>query len=243
MLSCYGAIMTRSKPIFWAHCFTSNRACETALYRLNKKGLIIQSRGGGKAPFISLAKPLDKEKWINPETLWNQKWRSIWSVLIYDVPEQERGYRDTLRDFLKSLRMGQLQKSVWISPRDIRPEYDDLRMTINIDGYAYLFEAKTVLGRRSNELVHKAWDFDRLFREYTWYIETCAYYMDQIQNQHKEREELERIAEEEMTTYRAILEHDPLLPHALLPYTYRGREAYAAHREFITILKKAFRHN
>ena len=42
--------------------------------------------------------------------------------------------------------MGCLQKSVWVSPRDIRPEHDDLVKGIRVNFYAYLFEATTVLG-------------------------------------------------------------------------------------------------
>ncbi len=56
-----------------------------------------------------------------------------------------------------------VQRSVWISPRDIRPAYDDLAQALRIDVEWYLVEEKTVLGRDpQQELVRAAWNGERI---------------------------------------------------------------------------------
>ena len=40
-------------------------------------------------------------------------------VVIFDFPETERNHRNQWRRFLKLLRFRQLQKSVWVTDRDI----------------------------------------------------------------------------------------------------------------------------
>ena len=53
---------------------------------------------------------------------WDKKWR----VIIFDVAEDKRKYRDFLRRELKWLGFLELQKSVWIFPFDVEKELRDL---------------------------------------------------------------------------------------------------------------------
>ncbi|MBU1180211.1 hypothetical protein KJ885_04670 [Patescibacteria group bacterium] len=47
------------------------------------------------------------------------KWDKRWRILIFDVEEDRKKYRDFLRRKLKELNFYQLQKSVWITPHPI----------------------------------------------------------------------------------------------------------------------------
>lgn len=43
---------------------------------------------------------------------WDRKWR----LVIFDIPEKERSFRDVLRQHLKNLRFYKLQQSVFVTP-------------------------------------------------------------------------------------------------------------------------------
>lgn len=47
----------------------------------------------------------------NPKE-WDKKWR----IILFDIPEKDRQFRDVLRDHLRELKFHKLQHSVFISP-------------------------------------------------------------------------------------------------------------------------------
>jgi DNA-binding transcriptional regulator PaaX len=49
----------------------------------------------------------------------NKKWDGKWYVLIFDIPEKRRSYRDNLTKILKNIGLYQLQKSAWIFPYNV----------------------------------------------------------------------------------------------------------------------------
>lgn len=57
----------------------------------------------------------------------SKKWDRKWRVIIFDICELKRTYRDLFRGKLKELGFYQLQKSVWICPFDCEAEIEILR--------------------------------------------------------------------------------------------------------------------
>jgi DNA-binding transcriptional regulator PaaX len=53
-----------------------------------------------------------------------EAWDGKWRIIIFDIPESERVLRDALRRKLREYDCAHLQKSVWVSPYEIR---DDIR--------------------------------------------------------------------------------------------------------------------
>lgn len=51
---------------------------------------------------------------------WDKKWR----VVLFDIPEKQRGARDALRTKLKELGFYEMQKSVFVFPFECRNEID-----------------------------------------------------------------------------------------------------------------------
>ena len=148
----------------WNASYPSRTAYDKAMYRLRRDGLIAYQREGGKDPVLVLTEEGEARRSpsLRPTRFWNQRWNGIWYVLVYDVPETNRSYRDNLRRFLGKKRMGCLQASVWVTPFDFRPEYSDLAEASGLGGYAFLFEARTVLGQSPTDVVLEAWDFERI---------------------------------------------------------------------------------
>ena len=57
---------------------------------------------------------------IKPTGFWDKKWR----IIMYDIPEHEKGIRDAFRDHLTQLGIRKLQHSAGIYPFDCKNEVD-----------------------------------------------------------------------------------------------------------------------
>jgi DNA-binding transcriptional regulator PaaX len=71
--------------------------------------LILTNNGKKQARFLSLIG--DTIKFKKPK-IWDGKWR----IVLFDIPEKDRMFRDILRRHLKELNFRKLQHSVFISP-------------------------------------------------------------------------------------------------------------------------------
>ncbi|MBI3985784.1 MAG: hypothetical protein HY343_02605 [Lentisphaerae bacterium] len=155
LLAALGEIMlTRGRALLWHRSVRCRTAYYRAAHRLRSAGLLVHRRSPNHFPVLALT--LKGETRVSdtifPERFWRRRWSGRWSVLMYDIPERERGYRQALQKFLQRQRMGCLQRSVWISPFDVRPLFDDLREAAEVDAYAVLFEARNVLGQKDADL-------------------------------------------------------------------------------------------
>jgi DNA-binding transcriptional regulator PaaX len=241
LLVLYGdALVTRGRSLTWNFGFPSRHAYCNAIRRLRKKGLVVLRPGrttGARIHFsaTAAAQPAD---YLRPDRSWNRKWSGFWQVLMYDIPEPQRAFRDTLRRFLYQLRMGCLQRSVWVSPDDIRPEYDDLVKATHFDFHSFLFESRTVLGRSAEDVVRTAWDFSDLHGRHQHYRHWCERELRHLDARSASRSDFERLANEELRTYFWAMEEDPLLPRALHPTGYDGVSVFQLHQVFVRTLRK-----
>lgn len=227
-------LATGGRSMLWHRMYPTKRPASyhSAIYRLRKSGLVVSSGKKGWHPILQLSeKGKEQLSGIHtPEKFWKKNWNGIWYILIYDVPEKDRGYRDNLRSFLERMRMGCLQKSVWVTPFDIRPEYDDLANAAEIQQYSFLFEATTVLGRSAQDIVSSAWGWERLAEAQSWYCEVCAENLQWLKTAHVSEDMLLALAREELSAYTVAMEDDPLLPSVLWPRDYLGEKIYSLHR-------------
>nr|WP_168433441.1 PaaX family transcriptional regulator C-terminal domain-containing protein [Pontiella sulfatireligans] len=127
--------------------------------------------------------------------------------------------------------MGCLQKSVWITPRDIRPDYDDLDRAAAVDSVAFLLEARTVLGYGNQSLVQEAWNFDHINEVQRLYVAFISENLARLSSTKATPEELMQLLRMEHQAFAQAMSIDPLLPEELLPSDYIGQRAYALHQE------------
>ncbi|MDD5290221.1 MAG: CRISPR-associated endonuclease Cas2 [Patescibacteria group bacterium] len=95
-----------------------------SFYNLQKsKHIVVKEKNNNK--FIYLTKKGKKivTKLLIKTKIKKQKWDGQWRILIFDIPENKRRFRDNMRQSLLNLGFIKLQKSVWITPYDI---IDDL---------------------------------------------------------------------------------------------------------------------
>lgn len=230
------AITTRT----WHQLMNVNLAGDSryrmAMSRLRKLGLVTRRGDEEEPPEFSLSEKGRRRTSLAliPELSWNRKWDDKWYILTYDVPEEDRRYRVVLQSFLRKMRMGCLQKSVWISASDIRPMFDDLDIAADLRNYAFLFECRTVLGQAGSEVARTAWELDSLRDVQAKYVKACA---DRIKARASgvTRGKFGLLASLrwELAEYSKAMENDPLLPISLYPENYVGQEVVRVFRERI----------
>ncbi len=212
-------------------CYPDKKAYRNATYRLRKAGLVVHRKEGSPdIPKLELT-PHAKEclpLYFNPEAQWGKKWNQIWYMLVYDVPEIDRAYRDVLRRFLKQERLGCLQQSVWITPHYIRPQFDDLVKAAAVDSFAFLFESRTVLGLPSRKVVEQAWNMDRLLSIQQCYCDTMQENLNRM-SEGCDSDELGALMRMALQAFHTAFVEDPLLPSILLPRSYLGKQAWQLH--------------
>jgi len=227
--------LSRGASEIYGHCYPNQRAYKASLGRLRKNGLLAISKRDGSLPLLQLTEDgnMRVPDFYNPERFWRTRWNKWWYVLMFDVPEANRSYRDTLRRFLKKKNFGCLQKSVWVTPRDVRPEYDDLDRSASVDSVAFLLEARTVLGHGAQSIVQEAWGFDRLESIQSRYIHNVETNLAKLERSGASQAELIQLLRMDNLAYAQAMTLDPLLPEELHPPNYLGRKTYKQHGELI----------
>lgn len=110
---------------------------------INRQILELKNKGGETTVVIAkkgkrllLRYNFQKMDLVKPE-IWDKKWR----VVIFDVKEKKRSFRDSLRRKIKSLGLYQLQKSVFVTPYPCENEIAFLREYFNISEGVSCFTA------------------------------------------------------------------------------------------------------
>lgn len=96
-----------------------------------KRGILLTPRGEEKALRVRLfakdGQPVKRRK------------DGKWVMVIFDIPENKRRYRDELRKILYALEFQKLQKSVWVCPNDVLERLEDAVRIYNLDYYVRTF--------------------------------------------------------------------------------------------------------
>jgi phenylacetic acid degradation operon negative regulatory protein len=211
--------------------FPSRHAYHAAVRRLEQKGLATWRTRGGLEPVLCLTEQgearLDPS--ARPHAWWNRTWNGNWYLLAYDVPESSRPYRRTLRAFLRRLRLGCLQKSVWVTPNDIRPDFDDLCKAAGLSSFAFLFQAKTVLGLSPEVVVGQSWDLQALRDRHAWFIRSASQCETDLAKEDVGAGDAVALSRTVADAYRSVMADDPLLPRSLWPDDYLGEKVFDLH--------------
>lgn len=102
-----------------------NTKISDAFSRLKKEGCLKVEKRNHQI-YISLTeKGKRKAGWLQIDSLKinkPKKWDKKWRIVMFDISQLKKFYRDTFRGKLKELGFYPLQKSVWIHPFDCRDE-------------------------------------------------------------------------------------------------------------------------
>lgn len=122
------------KPIFEdrIRVLEERRRISKLLSKLKHEGLVAKTAGGRAkwkttlAGLMHIRKSAQRNTYL-PKTFVAKQSREL-KLVIFDIPEKDKGKRDWLRDVLKNLGFVKLQQSVWAG-RAVLPEafFDALR--------------------------------------------------------------------------------------------------------------------
>ncbi len=169
---------------------------------------------------------------LSPTRCWARPWDGRWRLVLFDVAEHERPVRTRLRYVLRQARLGYLQGSVWVSPDPLDALRDTIRALAPNPEALLLFEGRPFAGESDAAIVHGAWNFSRLTEAHR----ECLSLLSNPPSAEASRRWSDWLLKERGAWLRA-LDLDPLLPDALLPKGYLGKEVLAQRR---AVLRHAF---
>ncbi len=145
----------------------------------------------------------------------HQPWDGLWRIVIFDIPEINRAYRDSLRKELKSRGFGLWQTSVWISPydQDFQKELSILpaQVTDNFE----IFKGLRLTKGDERSKAQEIWDLTGLGGAYEKVYQT---WQNRLSEQKAvEVKKIRLTAATLQDSYLTLLLHDPGLPQELLP--------------------------
>lgn len=186
-----------------------------------------QSRGFIKQDFTLTKEGKERLEGILPKYFGKKEWNGNWYLVIYDIPEEVKGYRDALRKKLKKLGFGQLQASVWVCPFDFFGEIKKIVDKYEISPYV-IFAISDRLGtREARILAEKVWNTEEINNQYRGLIDQ---YRELKKNSEKENQEWRK--RRLYFEYLNILRQDPQLPRELLPEDWMGERAHQLFSKF-----------
>ncbi|MBI2039556.1 hypothetical protein HYT18_00610 [Candidatus Microgenomates bacterium] len=116
-----------------------------ALKRLREGGLIEQV----KLKKDIVIKLTDEGRGLISDGFDESKWDGKWRIVIFDIPEQRRIIRNLFRRNLKKWGFKHLQKSVWISKKDVFDKLDSYIKDVGIDKWVMVMEVERLSGKLS----------------------------------------------------------------------------------------------
>lgn len=152
-------------------------------------------------------------------------WDGQWHMVIYSVPEADRGLREQLRKKLAWFGFGALSSSVWVSPHDrtgqVKNAFAD-EPAVRLD----VFRSRSEGSAADRAIGTRAWDLDELDRDYDAWLEQyqprlTRYRSGQVQGRAALTERMQLVHD-----YRRYPFRDPDLPLELLPEGWHGRRAH-----------------
>lgn len=198
----------------------SEAAARSAILRLKHNGAI-EGQRVGRRTFYSLTDAgmhrLDIGGFrfsFSPTRAWDGQW----TVVVYTVPEEQREFRDALRDSLKWWGFGLLAPGTWISARPLLPEMEQDWREIGVWDYVDVFRS-TYIGSSDLSAV-----VDRVFPEmptlaagYRAYIAQSELILRRLEASQLNDRACFATRLENLWDFYAVASEDPVLPPDLLP--------------------------
>lgn len=120
-------------------------AISRAIKRLRERGLLEEEREHSNRTILKLTQKGREEVLLSSDendTRYN--WDGKWRIIVFDIPEAKRLIRDLLRERLKRWGFTQLQKSVWVTKKNITSTLRKTIKELEIGEWVFVFEAERI---------------------------------------------------------------------------------------------------
>lgn len=121
-----------------------------AFFQLRKEGCLEIGKKNHQIYIKLTEKGKRKAGWLQIDGLEikkPKKWDKQWRIVIFDISQLKKLYREAFRGKLKELGFYPLQKSVWIYPFDCRDEIELLRKFFDLSEKELRFIVAKNIGR------------------------------------------------------------------------------------------------
>lgn len=198
---------------------------QSAWQNLRRRGLINSIKGKQYEASIT-KRGLEKLEQEIPVYQENRPWDKRIYLITYDIAEEDKGLRNSLREYLKEIGGAQLQKSTYLTvynPRGLLREWlrgelrsgDILVSDLGPDG--------SLGDRPLTELIAEGYQLTNLNAEYAKFLEEFSRTDKTIQLRKQQA----------FFCYSSILAQDPQLPFELLPDWWLGDKAFRLYRRIV----------
>jgi DNA-binding transcriptional regulator PaaX len=111
-------------PYSWIRRYSGvpRKKYRDTIYQMEKRG-VVKSVKKSSSKFLQLTKKGELELLlIKAVRKKHERWDGKWRVIIFDIPEQARKFRDRFRWLLKKNGYKKIQQSVFINPHPLNKE-------------------------------------------------------------------------------------------------------------------------
>jgi phenylacetic acid degradation operon negative regulatory protein len=203
------------------------QAVRSAVSRLKRRGTLESERRHGQAGYTLPQSTLDIL--ADGDLRIFQRTRADvgdgWLLVVFSVPETERGRRHALRTTLTRLGFGTTAPGVWIAPGTLVEETRHALRRGGLSEYAELFVGAYASARDQREDVRLWWNLPELDALYADFIQRFGPVRDATPAGGFTAAEAFRAYIPLLTQWRRLPYRDPGLPLALLPDNWRGETA------------------
>ena len=198
----------------------SEAAVRSTVLRMKKKGYL-QSRRLGRRSFYWLTdmglERLNQGGFrfsISPDDEWDGQW----TIVIYSIPEEQRGRRDALRSLLKWWGFGILAPGIWLSTRPLPAEAESNWRELDIWKYLNVFRSEYLGPGDPSTVAAMAFpQLPTLADLYQDYIAKCESVLRRFEAGLLDDEECFACRLRNISEFVPIILKDPTLPSSLLP--------------------------
>ncbi|MCX6793797.1 MAG: hypothetical protein NTY06_01695 [Candidatus Gottesmanbacteria bacterium] len=157
-------------------------------------------------------------------------WDGRMHIVTYDIPEAHKHDRELLRGYLRTIRCGRLQDSVWVTPYNPIDLVRSFAQSHNLHGTIIVSDMGkdgSIGEENLKGLVVRVYGLEKLNERYEAWIES--------------EEDRGIVDVARMLSFLSILKDDPQLPFALLPGWWKGDTAYSLMKKELekVVIKKA----
>lgn len=206
----------------------SEAAARSAILRLKHRGSIKGQRVGRRT-FYSLTDAgvhgLDIGGFrfsSSPMRAWDGQW----TVVVYTVPEEQREFRDALRDSLKWWGFGLLAPGTWVSAHSLLPEMERDWREMGVWNYLDVFRSAYVGSSDLLAMVSRVFpQMPTLAAGYRAYIAQSELILRRLEASQLNDRACFATRLENLWDFYAVASEDPVLPPDLLPEDWPRMEA------------------
>jgi phenylacetic acid degradation operon negative regulatory protein len=231
---------TLAKALGCGTTWSSGAAQRQTLWRLQRDHMLERVRRGNETGWrITAAGRQRLAALPTAPRLRERRWDGLWRLVVFDVPEVSRRQRDAFRWWLKMERMGQLQKSVWVSAYPLSEELERFLTEAAQINWVLWFESPEKGPATDAQIAQRAWPIAQVAAAYEKYLAKFEGRLSALERGVVGEPELARWRAEEWAAYDGVLQRDPFLPKRLLPPSFPGWQADRFHARFLSSVVKA----